>query len=489
MPIISKKTKKGFIWIPRPLNYNWKILINSTDVTADLLNVEFVKALVTQEIGRFRIKLDNNGETYTTLFSGGMDIKIYLDYAPSATTLRYYGTLENLKKTFDDTGNAIILEGVHVSGSLLDRTVTESYTNTEISTILTELITDYASGFTSTNVSSNTTTATVNWENKPFFECIVDLCNIVNWDCYVDDSKDFHFFEKDSNECTEDAVVWRDNMLEVSGFGEDTLDVKNKVIVYGQDESGLPIIATSEDSDSQSSYGIKEKIIKDTAIQTHTDAQARADAEIILLNSPETKGNVKSFGLIFVNPGDKVWISNPLHHILNQYRFIRMIHKIDMGMFTTESDVAKAGFTLPAFFRERLSREIATEVIENPNKMTHSYAFSFNSDVNIASHSNTETSEGKLKLVSGETDGTMVTDTLTADSDIAYIELKVSGEDLTSSVFYISVNGGLSYEEVTRNTLHTVLGSGKYLKIKVNLISDSDAPSPEIESSVCLYKS
>lgn len=224
----ARKSRRGLIWIPRKLNYKWKITINSTDVTADLLYAEFVKALITQEIGHFKIKLNNNGEDYTDSFSGGEDVKIYLDYATSATTLRYYGILENVKQTFGDMGNILVLEGVHISGSLLDKTVTENHTNTEISTILTDLITDYASGFTSTNVTSNTSTATINWNNKPFFECVADLCDLADWDCYVDDTKDFHFFDKESNECTEDAVVFKDTLIEVKGLGTDTLAVPVK---------------------------------------------------------------------------------------------------------------------------------------------------------------------------------------------------------------------------------------------------------------------
>ena len=48
------------------------------------------------------------------------------------------------------------------------------------------------------------------------------------------------------------------------------MEVKNKIIVYG-DLDGLPVINTSEDAQSQETYGIKEKIVSDDRKKRESD--------------------------------------------------------------------------------------------------------------------------------------------------------------------------------------------------------------------------
>jgi hypothetical protein len=313
------------------------------------------------------------------------------------------------------------------------------------------------------------------------------LCNLASCDCYVDESKVFHFFEENSNECVEDAVVDGANLLENRGLGPDVLAVKNRIWVYGEDENGLPIVAVAEESSSQTSYNVKEKIIKDTKISTMTEAEDRADAELMLLKSTETTGKVKSLALMKIEPADLLWISIPINNIHDQYKVIDIKYRIDgTGLFTTECEVAKLGFELPRFFKERMQHEMSSEYIPNPNKLW----YSFNEEFNASSGTFTDTklSDGKLMLNTGETTGTWVSDIKTASSNITQVEFRAIGQDLESSTFEISADNGLNWKEVERNKLTTLTYTGTSLKMRLTLLKDLDNLFPQVDSCVCLFK-
>ena len=71
--------------------------------------------------------------------------------------------------------------------------VTEEYIDTPCSEILKDIVAKYLTGFTVTNVETSTTDTNVTWNNKPLYDCILDLVSIAEFDCYVDSNKDFHF--------------------------------------------------------------------------------------------------------------------------------------------------------------------------------------------------------------------------------------------------------------------------------------------------------
>lgn len=487
MPRITRKTVTGFIPIKRDFSPQWKVEIISGGQTYNIkTNIHQIEWNVpaTNSIGQCKIKLDNNNETYTNLFSGGEIIKIYYDNS-DGTTEKWRGYVENIESQFGDSGYTMKINGIHVAGELLDITVTKSYTDTAISDILKDIIDTFTSGFTYTNVETKSTQVTVNFSNKPFWECVIDLCNLASFDCYVDQDKDFHFFEQNSKTCTLDAVVHDDNLLENEGLGYDIVEVKNKIIIYGEDAGGLPIVYTAEDSSSQSSYNVKEKVIRDSDITTLEEAKDRADAELAELKNANLKGSVKSLALVDVLPGDKLWISIPINDIVGQYRVVDIKHKIDWGYFTTECEVQKPRKGLPVFFKDRMERELAGESIDNQYNLKYSFNVGFTSD--SGTHSSTEVAEDVLRLGSGKSSGTWTSDVHEASVEPSTCELKYSGQDMRASKFYVSVDNGTTWEEVSANTEYTILGTGKYVKIKIEMESSSGTPSPELSSVAVLY--
>jgi len=494
MPLVTRRTRRGFIWIRRPFTPEFlvkqEIIKGSTtyNVVSSMRFLEFNKP-IQHEIGKFKLIIDNNSGLYTDLFEGGETVRFYLDM-DAGTTKEFEGFIENPKNTYTDKGHEIEITGSHVSGKLLDITVTESFTDIPIQTILDYIVTNYATDFTYDSATYPcTTTATVNWSNKPFWECFGDLCTLAGYDGYVDDASAFHFFEENSLECTLDAIVFKDNIIDVEGLGKDTIDVKNKIIVYGSDDAGMPIIYTIEDASSIATYGTKEKIIRDDNANTMDEVKERAEAELELEKTAKLKGRAKTWGMVYLNQGEKMWITIPPHRIQGQYKILNYKQKIDRDfIFTTETDVQKPTKGIPHFFKERLRTELAHEKIENPNKLKFSYNFTFDDNTNC-NHSNTEVSDGKLRLIDGQTSGTMTSDAYTTTDNITQVELQLRGEsDIRGSSFRVSVDNGITWQTVVPNVLYNTTATGKYLKVEVSLAADANAyPNPEIDSLGVLY--
>jgi len=483
--LLTRRAKRGFIWLKKPHYPNWKVTVTRADgtvddVTGDATHIEWTK-IATVGVGSFKVVLANWENMYSERYSGGEAVTIYADNA-DATRVQFKGILEFIKRVAGDA-YSIELIGRHISRDLLDIVVTKSYENQTIDTILKNLIDTFLTGFTYNNVEAQATTATVNWSGKPFIECVYDLCVIGSCDFYVDDDKDFHFFRQGSRHNRREAVVEGDTLIESEGLGDDFEEEVRKIVVQGEDENGQPIIYTATFPGAKTN---KELIIKDTDIKTYEEARDRAKAEIENLKA-KFQGKAKSLGLETINPGESIYITIPSERILDKYFILEVRHEIT-GTWFTEITVQREARGIPKFFRDQKRKDLRLETLDNPNRLEFTYSLEFNDERDTLSHSRTELLDGELKIVAGYDLGTFISKAHEADKDISQVELRVVGSDLASSSFHISVDNGASWERVLRRQLHNVVGTGRLLKIKIILKADSANPNPRVDSVAILYK-
>lgn len=470
------------VWIPPTYGALYKIEVTRSDgITKDnitnIISQGEVIDGVTDTIGSFTFTLDNSLETYTGVWMGGEVIKVYIDYATSATTLRFRGIIE--KVSYQE--NKIKLSGRSDAFKLLDVTVTKSYTNIETSEILKNLFDNYATDFTYDNINTSTTNITINWNQKPFWECVRDLCNKAGFDCYVDSSLDCHYFESGTINNTTEAIVHGSNLFEVGDFANDLSSIKNKVIVYGAEIGGNPLIKTAKDDTSISTYGTKELIINDTNIKTETQCQERANYELALALDPQTIGNVECIGLSTIQPGEQIKISAPTSNLPpNYYKIISYKHKFN-GFMKTILTIEKELKQISHLFKERLVKEQELTEIKNPNEMNYSWNFDFSTDT--GSHSNTQIVGGVLSCTSSS--GTWVSEMKEIDSPVTLVEARINGNNLTNAEVWLSIDGGIIFAQIGGpGTRESFDASGKKLQLKVNLFSSTS----EVSGLALLYK-
>ena len=476
----ARRELEAFLWIALQRSVNYTVKINELDVYEDIFSAKFSHGLIGEDM-ECEIDLDNNSETYTGLLSAGQVVEFLMDFGDGTTT-QWKGIIDNIQNKIDSSGFVYKIKGSHYSASLLDITINEEFSSSTISSILTSIITSYLPSFTANNVETNNTIVDkIIWKNKAFWDCVLDLMKLGNADCYIDENKDFHFFTENSHINDNDCVIYEDSLIELTELGQDTVQAKNKIVVYG-DAGGLPVISTSNDTSSQSSLGVKESIIEDSSIIDEIQADEVGNAEKELLSNPAMQGSAICYFMPSVKSGDMVYVVSPPHDIQDRFKIIKYTYSVPITQqelfFTKQKGIAQ-------LFKKRIEKDTTQEKITNPFKMIHSYNFTFDNTTKINSagtSTNVTVSNGKLIMTSGQT-GTMTSNTLTTPVTVTQVHLLVIGTALSGTTYQVSADG-INYQDITPDTLTNITNTGNQLTVKVVL----NSTSTEIDSLAVLYK-
>lgn len=474
-----------FVWIPPTFSPIYKIEVydgtTATNITDYVIEGEYTDG-ITETIGNFSFKVNNSTQAYSTSFDTYDQVRIYMDYGTTATTLRFVGMIERLSKSESN----LIISGRGSAAKVIGKNITYSATDTARSTILSEIIAANFTSITTTNLESDTSTLTVNYFEKPFWDIVEEICFIGSRDAYIDKDFDFNYFVSGSRRNTTEAIVHTYNLINTGDFSPDASSIANNVRVYGFETSGLPLISTSSDSTSQSIYEVKNIKISDESITTTSQAKTRSDYELSKNKDPPTVGTITSLGLPTLLPGEQLRISDPLNEINpGYYQVHKFTHKFSNDdPFMTEVTIQKERTSIPKILRKRIKFE--SEIMKNINKNDLDYSYVWNFDSESGTHSstrisiNSNTGTGVLETTGGAT-GTWISDLLTLDSNVSAVELRMAGSDTAGTQLFVSVDGGTVYNSVLSGD--TTITSGQDIKIKVVL----NSATTQISALALLY--
>ena len=383
-----------------------------------------------------------------------------------------------------NSDNKMVLTGRSSATRTLGKLVTYSATAKARSEIVTDLISKYFDGIiTTTNVQLDSGIATVNYSDKPFWEVIQELCSAGNYDAYVDATFDLHYFPSGTITNQTEAVVDGYNLISTGDFSPDMQSIINRVKVHGQEVNRIQILATAEDTLSQSLYDVKESKIDDTSIDSETEAQARADYELSKNLTPPTVGSVTSLLLPTLVPGERVRISDPLNGLAPSdegYTIQKFTHKFSNDdPPQTELTVQKERSSIPQILKKRIKFEYTSTSSLNPNEMDYSKVFTFDTD--SGTHSTTQIVSGVLKPTS--TSGNWISEDITLSISATHFEARLDATGVTNISVFVSTNGGATYSYLAPN-VQTTLTAGSVIRVKVAF----DASTPEINTLGIYYK-
>ncbi len=476
------KNTRIIIPIPKVRNTKVKIEIKGVDVTSRVVESSWVKP-VTTGLGTFNLNLSNAKGQFSGNYNPGDVVKFYADNTDN-TTLQFWGRIDFTKDDISANGQFLNIEGRHRSFLLNESFVNHTATNTATSTILKDIIDKLPAsyGFTYTNVITDTTLMSVEWNYKPFWDCVEELTNKAKFDCYVEDDLDIHYFPENSISNEGDAVSEGDNFLKAKDSGTDKYYEKTRVIAIGQDTSGLPIVYTAISSGEGTE--IKEVFINDTSANTFDKVKDLAEAKLIEVTNKQRQQNITSYGLETVKPGDNIWVIIPRQKIANQYKLVKITHRFGMkvGGWRTVSifEEPERGIASTVKNLNQTSQQIRDA--SNVNKLNFSYNFGFDED--SGTHEDTEITQGVLKTTTGNETGTWISPTRTLNSNVSKVEMRATGDRLTGVRFYYSVNGGTVWHQlVNLNQSYDAIVDGNFLAIKVIFISST----AQVDSLALLY--
>lgn len=474
-----RQSTEIFIPIPKPRNAKIKVELDGDDLTGKTMESLF-RYPVTKGIGTFKTTISNAAGQLSGKYAAGNAIKFYADNT-DGTTLQFWGRVDYVKENIGDRGQVLEIEGRHRAYTLTEFLICYSATEEEPSQILKDIIAKLpvSYGFTSSNVAATLTSMNVQWNYKPFWDCVVEICNYAGFDCYVDNGLDFHFFEANSISNTDDAVVEGDNLIDSKGWGINDYYEKTRVVAIGQSEEDLPIVYTAISPNEGTE--IREVFIKDVSSNTETSVKNLAESKLLEITNRTPEATIKSFGLETIKPGDNIWLLIPRQKIHGQYKLKNIIQKFgtNSGGWRTELSVEQEEENFSQIINGLNQKSDRLKVADNINKLNFSWYFGF--DETSGAHSSTEITEGVLKSTGAS--GTWTSNLKEAPESATSCEIRVKGQSIPGTIFYVSVDNGISYQSVTLNTLKTLSPPGKNLRIKVEI----NSADTQIYSMVLLY--
>ena len=339
----------------------------------------------------------------------------------------------------------------------------------------------------------------ISYQHKKAWSVITEICNRVGLDCYSEyDTSTAQWYLRTflKQDITNDVgVAYGINLINLGEFGVDTTEIYNRAIVYGKTESdNILLLKTEDDTNSQSEFWIKDKVLNESDLSSMNDVQGKATYEIGKGIETTPTGRIECICVPTFKPGQLIPISIPYCGINGYYKIQSFTH--DFGnVHTTNIEVSKKIRTLKDLFIPKVNSEEVVSGLDNPNDMRDSYTIYFDADENLVTKTDTEeTADGKLRLVSGKDTGYFITDTKDVNYDVTECELRKydalgAGDE---DVYYVSNNGGTTWEEYlvmsTINT-HTFNVPGNRLAVKVVLNRNATTgASPTYESIALLYK-
>ena len=474
-----RESTEIFIPIPKSRNAKIKVELDGDDLTGKTMDSLF-RYPVTKGIGTFKMTISNASGQLSGKYAAGNAIKFYADNS-DGTTLQFWGRVDYVKEIISDSGQVLEIEGRHRAYTLTEYLICYSATEEEPSQILKDIIGKLPStyGFTSLNVVATETSMNVQWNYKPFWDCVREVCNYAGFDCYVDNDLDFHFFEANSISNTDDAIVEGDNLINSKGWGTNDYYEKTRVVAIGQSEDGLPIVYTAISSDEGTE--IREVFIKDVSSNTETSVKNLAEAKLSEITNRTPEATVKSFGLETIKPGDNIWLLIPRQQVHGQYKLKNIIQKFgtNSGGWRTELSVEQEEENVSHILNGLNQTTSSLKVADNINKLNYSWYFGF--DATTGTHSSTEITEGVLKSTGAS--GTWISNLKEATENATSCEIRVKGQSIPGTLFYVSIDNGRTYQSLDQSTLKTLSPPGANLRIKVEI----NSADTQIYSMVLLY--
>ena len=214
--------------------------------------------------------------------SGDFNIRIYVRNATTkAFDLWYQGIVEDKVPNVRGEEETISVRGHGYQAQLSRIYVDRDYTSQEISVIVKNIldndvvpntdITYDAGDITATGFTADT--LTFNTFASDAIQTLADLAGAREWG--VDENRKFVFKARSS------SVGYRFPLGgKVTGYSSDDSfkDIINRIIVQGGDVAGTPYTSTHNDTVSQLKYGLRTKVIQNSAITTSAVATQFADS-------------------------------------------------------------------------------------------------------------------------------------------------------------------------------------------------------------------
>jgi hypothetical protein len=194
-----------------------------------------VNTSITERAGSFSLVLPFLSDTDISNYQVGSDVEI----TQYGHVFRGW-VIKPPKKNFGVV-KTVFLEGADYTAKTQKVVVTESYTNTAISTVVDDLFTKYVPWATRNNISPNNRLITIRFPDVYLWDAMEQICGLCDFDWYIDNDLDVNFFQT-ANSVNENVIS--EALSNYKGgtaqFAHDSSKLVNRLWVKGSKASSLP---------------------------------------------------------------------------------------------------------------------------------------------------------------------------------------------------------------------------------------------------------
>ena len=473
-----------------------RVEIAGADVTTDIYNLNFTR-VATDRLSNCSIELNNYEGKYNYIKAGDV-VLIYLDYSTGAT-LQFRGKVDLATPGF--AGDFFIRIQGRDRPELNDMKYTGRFSKSNAKDVFSAIVSDIntRTGYTvvtyaSANFPDSSIVINYSFRKIPYLQALQYVARKAGWEFRIDTDVAGTIYARNKGDTelrTEDPIAIGVNFMFTDGIADDSTSQKNYITVIGDNSEGCIVLWTKK-ADSLDPW-IKEESINDTSITTRQEAEDRADMEFNEFGTARKQGLIKCIGIptLILTYGIEVFIPYVIEGV---FQIKEYTHSYSPGGFDS-SIVLEQRTEMDLDLLKKNEQKIREQQdFENPNNMLYSYPFKFDDDSLAESLTNAEITNGKLKLNTSFDAGIFTSKSLTIPENAASMELRFNGnDDCDLCTFQVSADDGENYTTVTPGTKGNPgsafsVTAGKKIKARVNLISSTDNPRPEIESMVALAK-
>ncbi len=437
-------------------------LVNNTDTydVTDLIEVGNIKNGVTDNIGNFYFKIVDPSQELSNAIVNFDNVKVYLDYGSTATTLRFNGIIERSPR--EDIYFKVY--GRSISMTVMGKNIIYTATNKKRSDVLIEVLENNFPEVDISGIEEDTTIVNVNYSEISFQDIMEEICG-KHHDFYIDANLKAYYFEKGSKTNSTEAVTSNQNHISTDFYGADSEETITKVRVYGRRDNSIPIFSTSTSSTDHTNGIVKERKINDSSALTPSQAQERADNEYTAGIEIPHVGSVTSLLLPTLAPGEKLFMGIPLDKIDPGYYTINsFVHKFPI--LQTELIIQQKGLNMNNVIKSSARNIFGVSEQDNIQDLDFSIIYDYQSQIdsnqdiiaigdqlfNSGTFENVKleiasTGIGVLKTISGET-GTWTSEEILTDSPVSIISIKENSTNIEGSKFFVSLDRGITFKEI-----------------------------------------
>jgi len=506
MPIVINT---GRINVPlRTYDKNWKVVYvdgsNNEIVLGDgtatdnnrMITATFTRKSLRYGTGFFQISLNNEGGYYNQVLTNAVEIRAYADQTSSVPTNQIFeGKIQSVKHSLtEDDAFIMNIYGV-MFPQLADMNITVDFSSGATAIAAIQYIIDnfFSGVFTYVNLNPNMTgTIYGQYVDQIALNVIADILKQVEYDGYIDFTNDIHSFPEGGNINTREKITYGDNMLAYSDIGQDFVDKKNRVIVYGSNSEGLLLVATKNNTTSQSESWVKSTVITAGNIITTTTLAQKAQTELTFLDEVPTIGTMAAAnGLPTLVPGQSLQCSNQFANITGFYNSVSITDQFFQDTtWITQVDVSRLDKTNSVQIKD-VENKVNSISAQNINGMTNTaFILTFEDTSGLASLGSLQVSNSRLSIATGSS-GTATTILVELDDDATSFEARGKpNDDCAVSYFQVSNDGGVSYNNSNEqynlvgglNTRVNFTTTGNKIVVKITLVADATYLLPELEN-------